>query len=382
MSGETEIKFENEIECDSVNSILELILNQERDETDNDSANRVRKKLYFRGENSNHELRTPSLYLQEGLTLEGSEYYYRMLLSELGRDDYQENSSLVRLISELQHYGAKTRVLDITSNPLIALYFAVEKKDDKSGDDKSGYVFIYESDEKNEKFDTGHTIAIKSALNLIPQKIINKFLKAVNFICKDESELKKLENEPLENLNKLLKDKFRERNQGLNEEEIEELNEEIEKSEANIVKFMELLNQRARVRERLNLPFKIAMDLGKAHIVIPSKTTDRIRQQQGAFIYPKFTDTSDKTHEEVKKEISESINHFNATLKIQKEDKKDQTCLLSVIRIDGNNKKKIRSQLKLLGITEGFVYPDIEHKSNALLGISQNGNKTAQNKSN
>ncbi|WP_314481407.1 FRG domain-containing protein [Streptococcus cristatus] len=367
MSGETEIKFENEIECDSVNSILELILNQERNETDNDSANRVRKNLFFRGEDSNHELRTPSLYLQEGLTLEGSEYYYRMLLSELGRDDYQENSSLVRLISELQHYGAKTRVLDITSNPLIALYFAVEKKDDKSG-----YVFIYKSDEENEKFDTGHTIAIKSALNLIPQKIINNFLKAVNFICKDESELEKLENVPLENLNYLLGEKLRERNQELYKVKIREL-------EAPIVKLMELLNQRARVRERLNLPFKIAMDLGKAHIVIPSKTTDRIRQQQGAFIYPKFTDTSDKTHEEVKKEISESINHFNATLKIQKEDK---TCLLSVIRIDGNNKKKIRSQLKLLGITEGFVYPDIEHKSNALLGISQNGNKTAQNKSN
>ena len=375
MSGETERKFENEIECDSVNSILELILNHDQNETDNDSAKRVKKNRYFRGENSYYELRTPSLYLQEGLTLDGSEYYYRMLLSELGRDDYQENTSLVRLISELQHYGAKTRVLDITSNPLIALYFAVEKKDDKSGDDKSGYVFIYESDEENEKFDTGHTIAIKSALNLIPQEIINNFFKAVNFICKDESELERLENVPLENLNKKLKDKLRERNQELYEVKIEEL-------EASIVKFMELLNQRARVRERLNLPFKIAMDLGKAHIVIPSKTTDRIRQQQGAFIYPKFTDTSDKTHEEVKKEISESINHFNATLKIQKEDKKDQTCLLSVIRIDGNNKEKIRTQLKLLGITEGFVYPDIEHKSNALLGISQNGNKTAQNKSN
>ena len=510
MSGETERKFENEIECDSVNSILELILNHDQNETDNDSAKRVKKNRYFRGENSYYELRTPSLYLQEGLTLDGSEYYYRMLLSELGRDDYQENTSLVRLISELQHYGAKTRVLDITSNPLIALYFAVEKKDDKSGDDKSGYVFIYESDEENEKFDTGHTIAIKSALNLIPQEIINNFFKAVNFICKDESELERLENVPLENLNKKLKDKLRERNQELYEVKIEELeasiakfmellnqrarvrerlnlpfkiamdlgkahivipskttdrirqqqgafiyksdeenekfdtghtiaiesalnlipqkiinnflkavnfickdeseleklenvplenlnkklkdklrerNQElyevkIEELEASIAKFMELLNQRARVRERLNLPFKIAMDLGKAHIVIPSKTTDRIRQQQGAFIYPKFTDTSDKTHEEVKKEISESINHFNATLKIQKEDKKDQTCLLSVIRIDGNNKEKIRTQLKLLGITEGFVYPDIEHKSNALLGISQNGNKTAQNKSN
>ncbi len=39
----------------------------------------------------------------------------------------------------------------------------------------------------------------------------------------------------------------------------------------------------------------------------------------------------------------------------------------SVIKIDSGNKKAIRNQLKLLGITEGFIYPDIEHQSKALL---------------
>lgn len=39
----------------------------------------------------------------------------------------------------------------------------------------------------------------------------------------------------------------------------------------------------------------------------------------------------------------------------------------SVIKIDGGNKKAIRNQLELLGITEGFIYPDIEHQSKALL---------------
>ena len=46
----------------------------------------------------------------------------------------------------------------------------------------------------------------------------------------------------------------------------------------------------------------------------------------------------------------------------------------SVIKIDPANKEEIRRELELLGITEGFVYPDIEHQSKALLNILNNDN--------
>ncbi len=46
-------------------------------------------------------------------------------------------------------------MLDITKNPLIALYFAVEKDDEFPG-----YVYLFHS-KNDEKFDTGHTVAIK-----------------------------------------------------------------------------------------------------------------------------------------------------------------------------------------------------------------------------
>ena len=77
--------------------------------------------LYFRGESKFYNYRVPTLYRKEKLVKNGSEYYYRTLLNELGKDDYGENTSLVRMISELQHYGAVTRMLDITKSPLIAL---------------------------------------------------------------------------------------------------------------------------------------------------------------------------------------------------------------------------------------------------------------------
>lgn len=297
------------------------------------------EQLYFRGESSDFDFRTPSLYRHETLTIEGSEDYYRKHLNELGRDDYLENSTLVRLISELQHYGAKTRMLDITSNPLIALYFAVEKNDNNPG-----FLYIYKSNTENEKFDTGHTIAIKSALNFIPQGVIDNFLKAtLDFLgkCGDISEEFRID-------------------------EIEKMSILDEKSIKNMKLFMELLNQRTRVRETLLYPIKIFKNLQKSHIVLPSKITDRIKQQQGAFIYPKFVNCSGKNIEVIKKEISESIDELRFIIESEIETERDES-YYPIIKIDGKYKKEIRSQLEILGITEGFVYPDISHHSEALL---------------
>lgn len=49
-----------------------------------------------------------------------------------------EFDDLISIINILQHYGFPTRVLDVTQNPLVALYFALEEVELKDGNEPVG----------------------------------------------------------------------------------------------------------------------------------------------------------------------------------------------------------------------------------------------------
>ena len=113
-----------------------------------------------------------------------------------------------------------------------------------------------------------------------------------------------------ENFNKL-------RNISLDEfMQISDIDDKVKES---VKKFMEILNQRAKVQEKLIYPIRIFEDLSKSHLVLPAKTTDRVRQQQGAFIFPKYTNSKGSLGE-IQKEISNSISELNLVLKTEKYD--------------------------------------------------------------
>lgn len=132
------------------------------------------KRLYFRGERSNHRYRTPSIYRQKYLNLSSkSDRFYSDLLSDLGDLKLMKEDKTTQL-ARLQHYNAPTRLLDVTSNPLVALYFATETKN-YSGDDHC--VYFYAVDEEKVKYQHGHTASLKSNLNWMSQKDIYNFLK-------------------------------------------------------------------------------------------------------------------------------------------------------------------------------------------------------------
>ncbi|MBO3641816.1 FRG domain-containing protein [Streptococcus suis] len=382
-------KLDKGLKVESVTEFLNYIISGTKKEQETFN-------VYYRGEAEVFPYRTPNLYLNEKLVREGSEYYYRSLLNELGRTDYQDSSSLFQLLSELQHYEAKTRMLDITSNPLVALYFATEPRD--SSDNPDGNIYLFKEKKGKEKFDTGHTVAIKSALNLVPQDKINTFLMTVTKIIAslgDRDDLRQYENgRPryfrYESIDELVSDveswsDFIEDHESwgwmffgfpiceiLSDEEYKDFCEALEEAvykdkvlsdtlKRILDEFLELLNQRAKTNEKLKYPVRIYEDLGDSHIVLSSKRTDRLRQQQGAFIYPCFTSTVEAySLDQIKSKIHDSIMEKSTTINYKGNE-------YTHIIIPKVSKGDIRKELALIGIDEGFIFPDIKHRSSALL---------------
>lgn len=246
-------------------------------------------KVFYRGHSNVSFRLMPSVFRQEKW-LHNEKLMYQELQIKCSNELCELHRHL-DVLAEMQHYGLPTRLLDITQNPLIALYFACEDTTSRAGE-----VILLGVNRADIKYPQSDAVAILASLPLFTYKDQKDFYSASNFGLDMKTFNLKIEN----------------------------------------------LIQEVRI-ERPGFKGKIRPeDLRKSFIVIPARNNRRIEKQEGAFIICGLLD------EVYGKGKTNSMDK----LRIQDEDGKKVVCIVNdkqklLRQLDslGINKSKIYPEI-------------------------------------
>lgn len=101
----------------------------------NDAVTKYTKKderIFYRGHSDANYLLQASIFRKQEWEMNERVMYNQLLID--CPDYFMNLSTHLEKLVEMQHYGLPTRLLDITQNPLVALYFACESRPDRFGE--------------------------------------------------------------------------------------------------------------------------------------------------------------------------------------------------------------------------------------------------------
>lgn len=168
---------ENAMHIDSISAFLDALATIKRGRE---------HVLFFRGHsNFSYELK-PSIYRNSGW-IENEDILFKELILRCPNDFFNQSSTFQTLV-KMQHYSLPTRLLDLTANPLIALYFACS-----TGKllDESGEVITFRIPKIEVKYYDSDTVSVISNISRRPSNFAppTKYTDIETFNADDQIKL-------------------------------------------------------------------------------------------------------------------------------------------------------------------------------------------------
>lgn len=122
---------------------------------------------YFRGHSKQSFQLKPSIFRNSGWIANEPTMLKEVMLR--CPNEFAGGVTTFQCLVKMQHYGLPTRLLDVTSNPLVALYFACESHDE---DDEDGEVLAFGYDIEAVKYFDSDTVSVIANLSRRPADFV------------------------------------------------------------------------------------------------------------------------------------------------------------------------------------------------------------------